>query len=117
MTMIIWPSRKTAERALSVEMLMPPLNNKVSMFNGKQFGLGQFANFHTLRFPQLNSRFNIEYRLATSPSNMNVDWQMFVAVEKEFVAILFKDFRHERASGSGFGIAQSHHIQKTNSQQ
>ena len=47
--MMIWPSRKTAERALSVKTLMPLLNNKLSVLRCKLLGLGQLPDLKPLR--------------------------------------------------------------------
>jgi hypothetical protein len=58
-------SRKTAERALSINMLMPLLlNNKVSM-----------ASLPPYR-------------------NVNINGPVLVAVEKEFVAVSLQNLRH-----------------------
>ena len=45
---IMWPSRKTAERALSVNMLMPLLNDKTSMLGCKLLRLRQLPDLEPL---------------------------------------------------------------------
>ena len=55
---------REAERALSVKMLMPPLNNKAALLRCKLLGLGQFADLEPLRLAQLYSPLNLEDGLA-----------------------------------------------------
>ncbi|HEX4416014.1 MAG TPA: hypothetical protein VH107_20450 [Lacipirellulaceae bacterium] len=73
---------------------MPPLNNKRPILDCKRFGPSQFANFQPTGFPQLDGGFHVEHGLAAATPNVNMNRQMLIAVEKEFVTILFKYFWH-----------------------
>ncbi len=46
---MIWPSRNTAERALSVKMFIPLRNNNAAMLRCKLLGLRQLPDLEPLR--------------------------------------------------------------------
>lgn len=82
---MIWPSRKTAERALSVNMLMPLLNNKLSMRVRKLLGFRQFSHLQSLGLPQLHASLHFKDSLTSTMPDVDVDGTVLVAVEKELV--------------------------------
>ena len=66
------PSSKWAERAVSIKMFMPLLDDKRLMVLCKLLRVRQLSHFQSDRFAQLDDRINIEDGLASSISNMNV---------------------------------------------
>ncbi|HEY5914575.1 MAG TPA: hypothetical protein VJA21_28635, partial [Verrucomicrobiae bacterium] len=55
-----------AERALSVKMLIPPFNDKLSVLGCKLLGFRQFSDFEPLGLPQFHGLLHIEDSFATT---------------------------------------------------
>src|SRR5208283_1932484 len=96
MVIMIWPSRKTADRALSIKTLMPLLNNKPLMLSRKRLGLRQLSHLKPLRLAQFHSLLHFENCLPPAVANVNMYGPVLVAVDKEPVAVSFENLRPVR---------------------
>jgi hypothetical protein len=88
------PSRTIAERALSIKVLMPPLDNKCPVQRCKLFSFCQFTDFQSVRFAQLHDSFHIKHSFPAAKSHMNVDRPVIVAIKEKPVPVLLKDLWH-----------------------
>lgn len=70
--MMIWPSCKTAERALSVKTLTPLLNDKPSVLRCNLLGPGQLPDLKPLRLAQLHSLLYFEHSLPAAIAHVNI---------------------------------------------
>src|ERR1017187_5844864 len=93
---MIWPSRRTAERALSIKMLMPLFNNKPLMLGCKRLGFRQLPHLKPLGLAQLHCLLHFENSLPAAVTNVNMYGPVLVAVEKEPIAVPFENLRHTR---------------------
>jgi len=88
------PFRKTAERALSVEMLIPLLHNKAVVLVCKLLGLSQLADLEPMGLAQLHLPLDVEDGFPATIPNVNVYGSVVVTVKKESIAVLFEYPRH-----------------------
>ena len=75
-------------------MLIPPLNNKLSVLCCKLLRLREFSDFQPLGLSQLNSWFDIKHRFTAPVAYRHVNWAMCIAVEKEALPVLLEDPWH-----------------------
>jgi hypothetical protein len=87
---------------------MPLLNYRMLILFRKFLRFRQFPNFQTVRLAQLNLRFHNEYGFTTAAANMDMNRAMFVAVKREFVSVLLKNFRHRPESYQNDGPISNH---------
>ena len=85
----IMPLRCLADWALSVKVLMPFFDHQLFVLGRNRLGLRDITQLHPLRFPQLDTVVQIEHRLSTSATDMDVNRVMVVAVEKENKSVFF----------------------------
>jgi hypothetical protein len=90
----IKPSRNPAERGASIKVLMPLVDNKLSVYFSKLVCPGELAHFQAERFAKLNAFLNVEHRFAAAVANMNVNRSVLVAVKEKAISILLEDFWH-----------------------
>lgn len=86
----IWPSRNSAERALSVKMLIPPLNNKGPVLGCKLLSFRQLSYLEPLGLAQFHGVLHIEDSLTATIPNVNMYRPVLVAVKEESVAVSFE---------------------------
>lgn len=103
------PSSKRAERAVSAKVFMPLLDDKRLVLPRKLLRVRKLPYFQTNRLAQFDHGVHVKYGLAPGITDVDVDRPMLVAVEKESVAILFKDFGHGTNSPSGSHQSRANH--------
>jgi len=88
------PLRCSADWALSVKVLMPFFDHQLFELGRNRLGLRDITQLHPLGFSQLDTVVQIEHRLSGSATDVDVNWFMVVAVEKENKSVFFKNLRH-----------------------
>ena len=68
---------------------MPFLDHQLFVLGRNRLGLRDVTQLHPLGFPQLDTVVQIEHRLSTSATDMDVNRVMVVAVEKENKSVFF----------------------------
>ena len=91
----IIPSRYTADLGLSIKMLMPLLDDEVTMLQCKRLGSCQVSDLQALGLAKLHSAFNFEHGLTSAATYVDVDWAMLIAIEEEQKAVLLEYLRHQ----------------------
>ena len=68
---------------------MPFFDHQLFVPGRSRLGLRDITQLHPLRFPQLDTVVQIEHRLSTSATDMDVNRVLVVAVEKENKSVFF----------------------------
>ena len=73
---------------------MPFFDHQLFELGRNRLGLRDITQLHPLGFSQLDTVVQIEHRLSVSATDVDVNWFMVVAVEKENKSVFFKNLRH-----------------------
>ena len=84
-----------AEAGVSIKVFMPLLDYKLLVFACQVLGFRQLLGLESNGFAENHLAFDFENSFAVSPSHMDMDGSVIIAVEEEAISVFCEYCRHQ----------------------